>query len=92
MMSARANRLPPSLAATAPRRASHAVHCHNGPCTNNRHNAVARALGALLKDLTEVKADFEQRLPRLDYIDHEGKNVEAIMDVVHEHPQLGRLW
>ena len=73
--------------------ASHAVHCHNGPCTNNRHNAVARALGALLKDLTDVTADFEQRLPQLDYIDAKtGKNVEAIMDVVHEHPRLGTLW
>eukprot|EP00969_Alexandrium_andersonii_P152304 6735354-Alexandrium_andersonii.AAC.1 len=47
--------------------ASHAVHCRNGPCTNNRRNAVGRALGTLLKDLTEVKADFEQRLPQLDY-------------------------
>eukprot|EP00969_Alexandrium_andersonii_P365188 15465661-Alexandrium_andersonii.AAC.1 len=72
--------------------ASHAVHCHNGPCTNNRHNAVARALGTLLKDLTEGKADFEQRLPQLDYMDNEGKTVEARMDMVHEHPQLGRLW
>eukprot|EP00969_Alexandrium_andersonii_P028589 1248799-Alexandrium_andersonii.AAC.1 len=33
--------------------ASHAAHCHNGPCTNNRRNAVGRAIGALLKDLTE---------------------------------------
>eukprot|EP00969_Alexandrium_andersonii_P361882 15458553-Alexandrium_andersonii.AAC.1 len=33
--------------------ASHAVHCRNGPCANNRHNAVGRAIGALLKDLAE---------------------------------------
>eukprot|EP00969_Alexandrium_andersonii_P146348 6472675-Alexandrium_andersonii.AAC.1 len=31
-----------------------------------------RALGTLLKDLMEVKADFEQRLPQLDYVDNEG--------------------
>eukprot|EP00969_Alexandrium_andersonii_P245846 10865120-Alexandrium_andersonii.AAC.1 len=54
--------------------------------------AVGRALGTLLKDLTEVKADFEQRLPQLNYVGNEGKTVEAIMDVAHGHPQLGRLW
>eukprot|EP00969_Alexandrium_andersonii_P175471 7759385-Alexandrium_andersonii.AAC.1 len=48
--------------------------------------------GVLLKSLAEVEADFEQCLPQLDYTDNEGRKVEAIMGVVHEHQQLGRLW
>ena len=70
----------------------HSIHCLTGGATNKRHNAIARALGLFLKQTTDVTPEFEQRLPQLDYVKQDGTTKQAIMDVVHEHPQLGTLW
>ena len=45
-----------------------------------------------MKELTDVTPQFEQRLPELDYVKQDGSVKRAIMDVVHGHPQMGRLW
>ena len=70
----------------------HAMHCLTGGATCQRHGAVSRTVGTVLRNLTQVPPQLEQRIPELDRLDSAGNEQQAIMDVVHQHPKMGTLW
>jgi len=63
----------------------HAVHCGLGGGTVRRHNAVARTVADILRDVAGLSCRFEQHVPRLDDV-HNGQPRKAIMDIVFQAP------
>jgi hypothetical protein len=70
---------------------NHAVHCPLGGATLQRHHALAKVLGEILKQLQVCTPRYEQRTPTLDRYRPDGTLQKAIMDITIAHPTMGSL-